>query len=98
MKPRERVQRAIARCVPADLSDFKQTVADDITKALLAMPIADRVWLAEQLLLEPPVDEVKNALPLVLYFKDPIDREAMVDAVAAAYPGMGDHAIPDQED
>jgi hypothetical protein len=99
MTPRANVLRhLVTNCTTSRYDRLKnERDADNILDTLLAMPPNDRVWLAEQLLLQPPIDAVKNALPLVLYFASAADRQEMIDAVHAAKPGMVAHAIPDQE-
>lgn len=68
--------------------DSSGEAAADILKALLAMPAAQRADLAERLLLEPPVDQVKHAMPLILYFVNDADRREMIDVIHEVKPGM----------
>ena len=56
--------------------------AENILMALLDMPPADRAHLAERLLCEPPVDSMRNLLPLILYFPNYEERSAAAEKIS----------------
>lgn len=59
----------------------------DLLLAILNLPTDYRVHLAERLLTEPPVDEMRNMLPLVMFFKTNEDRLQAIQVLQEA-PGV----------
>jgi hypothetical protein len=69
-------------------TDDMRRIAEGVLDALLTMPTNERTALAERLLLEPPVDKVKDKLPLILYFNTREDILEFIAAAKEALPGL----------
>jgi len=87
------VERAVLKATDATLEDGSG-FAVNILFELLSMRPPDRTKLAERLLREPPHDGVKDALPLLLYFRSELDRKEFAALIHHFKPNLTAHEAP----
>lgn len=74
--------------------DNIKMLATEVLFELLSMRPTDRTKLAERLLREPPHDGVKDALPLLLYFRTDLDRREFEALIHHLKPNLTAHEAP----